>query len=150
MQKNFFNRLMRVFFTFLFGIVVMLGCDACEDDDNPIPPRQNYTLELSIYQHAPEVFVDSTIQIMGSLVDLYGEKLDNEKIYLSVVPDSVGNMTPSDFTRTDINDSLGFRDNVRFIARKPGTALITGRFYTQDQLAAQDTIHVLVKQRGNE
>ena len=142
-------RYLRFLLGISLGLLLMLSFYACEKDD-PIVPRADYVLDISFYQQAPEVFIDSTVRITGTLVDLSGTKLENEKIYFTVVPDSIGNMTPPDHTFTKINDPLGFSHNVQFIARREGTALITAKFYIQDRIAAQDTLHVLVKKRGNE
>jgi len=142
--------ILRLFLITITGIAFILGSEAC-DGTTPAPnPRPEFTLDIFLYHHAPEAYIDSSVRIAGYLYTRDGDTLSDETIYLSVDPDSVGNISPPNFTTTDRSDPAGFEDRVTFIARKVGTATISARFYRDNVLRASDSDTILVTLRGNE
>ncbi|MBT3231354.1 MAG: hypothetical protein HN356_00925 [Calditrichaeota bacterium] len=146
------QRLAQIFFTTICGIMLIIGCDACDDGvTDPPVTRPAYTLNISLHNNvAPEMFVGESVQFAGELTDRDGNKLSGEKVIFYVQPDSVGSISPNLGAFTNPADPAGFREQVTFVARKEGIALITARFKIEGLDRAVDTLHVQSKLHGNE
>ncbi len=146
------QQLIQIFFTTIFGILLIIGCDACDDGvTDPEVTRPEYTLSINLHNNAaPEMYIDESVQIAGSLSDRQGNKLVNQKVIFYIQPDSVGSISPNLGAFTDPNDPSGFREQVTFVARKEGIALITAKYKIDGLDRAIDTLYVQSKLRGNE
>jgi len=148
------QRFAQILFTTICGVLLIIGCDACDDGvTDPPVSRPQYIVSINLHNNAaPEMFIDESVQIAGSLTDREGTKLSSQRIYFTVTPDSVGNVTPppSIAAITMAGDADGFQEDVIFVARKPGIALITARYYVDNVVRAVDTLHVQSKLHGNE
>jgi hypothetical protein len=123
----------------LFGA----GCGGC-DSPNPVTQDPLVGLSIFLYQHAEEARPNENVYIGCTLHDAQGQDVRGQMIYLSVTPDSVGDITR--WSPTNPDSATGFDTRVTFIGRRPGVALITGQ--ARDNAGAvigQDTTHILVR-----
>lgn len=146
------QNIVQVLIASLCGILLIVGCDSCDNGvTDPPVTRPQFTLTINLHNGAaPEMFIGESVQIAGSLVDREDNKLANEKVFFSVDPDSVGNISPNLGAFTDPTDPSGFKERVTFVARKKGIALITARYLIENTVRAIDTLHVQSKMHGNE
>ena len=146
------QRFAQILFTTICGIMLIIGCDACDDGvTDPPVTRPEYSLSISLHNNvAPEMFVGESVQFAGELTDRDGNKLSNEIVRFYVQPDSVGSISPNEGAYTKPTDPAGFIEQVTCVARKEGIALITAQFKIEGDVRAQDTLHVQSKLHGNE
>ncbi len=147
--RIFSTVLQKILLVLVCGLIIII-CENCDDEPTRINDNQAETvLDIGFVTDTPEVFIGSSTLIKGTLTNSTG-KMHVQKIFLSVVPDSVGNTSPPIFTFTDTSDTQGFSDRVTFEAIKVGNARINASYKVNDDVIAFAFIDVLVKNRGNE
>ncbi len=136
---------------FLFVVAVAVGVSlligACDDGiTNPTPTPLVSRLDIFPVNGAYEVDIGENFYI-GAHFRSQGDLVRGERVYFSVTPDTVGEITPWAITEPD--SSNGLRENVVFYGTVEDTVLIRG-WVGNENLIAQDTMSIWVRPPINE
>ena len=152
MSMKKYSGIYRSIFALIIVMIMIIGLSACPDDTtNPPMMPATYSFDLEVFRGAPELYVDSTIYFKGTLYNQDGAKLSNEKIVFSSEPSDIGYVSPNaGGSMTTLLEDDGFEGEVKFTGRAPGSAVVWARYWQEDILKASDSLHVLVREWGNE
>ncbi|NQT35288.1 hypothetical protein HQ587_08865 [bacterium] len=137
---------------FLFVVVTAVGVSlligACDNGiTNPPPPPPVQRLEIFPVNGAYEVDIGKNFYIGAHFHNQTGNPIRGERVYFSVTPDTVGEITPWATTEPDSNN--GFETNVVFNGTVKDTVLIRG-WVGNENIVALDTMSIWVRPPINE
>ena len=124
-------------------VSVSLFIGACDDGiTNPTPAPPVLRLEIFPVNGAYEVDINDNFYIGAHFRDQTGRSISGERVYFSVTPDTVGEITPWAVTEPDSNN--GFRENVVFNGTVEIVVLIWG-WVGNENIVALDTMSIWVR-----
>lgn len=142
---NYHGLKMSVGFLFIVAAVISVSlfigaCDNGITNPHPVPPVQ--TLDIFPVNGAYEVNLNENFYIGGHFRDQAGNPIRGERVYFSVTPDTVGEITP--WATTEPDSSNGFETNVVFYGTVEDTVLIRG-WIGNESIIALDTMRIWVR-----
>ncbi len=126
------------------GILLIASCDPSTD---PPPPPIYQALDISLYNSPPEVDPGQNVYLAGRINDDQGEAQRGIRIYFSLSPAEIGNLTRWAWTEPDC--STGLQQQVVFNGSQIGVALITGSAVMPSGNTVYDTVSVQVREPIN-
>ncbi|MBM3328169.1 MAG: hypothetical protein FJY67_01690 [Calditrichaeota bacterium] len=124
------------------GLAVLSGSEC--NTRRPPPTGPLYGIDIALHGFPPEVDINTNIPLRGEVRDGVGEIQRGVRVWFSVTPDSVGQVTSTAVTEPD--SATGFATQVIFIGRKEGNCVIKGALRdAQNRDSFSDTINVRVR-----
>jgi len=130
----------------LISALLSLIFIACNDED-PITP-QNFYFDLTrLTPSTDTILVGNNATFAGFVTNSLGDTIEQGRVYFTVNPDTIGNISPLPYGWIDLTEPDGFLEEVIFTGRKPGRAIIRGTYRTEDGVdRSADAVSIVVKE----
>lgn len=113
----------------------------CPRTTNPVVVER-FGLDIDVMGGTYEVEVRSNVYLKGRVTNTQGEPMRGVRVFFSVSPPQIGNITP--WSWTDPTRENGFNTTVVFYPETLGVATIKGEL-RQGDWVSWDTVSVLVR-----